>query len=103
MDKWELLFKKLFGKFLPGTYDSEGNFIPGDIENRVQQTQRWIVLYGVEGKYNPTILKKLMTKRSGWQSSVQSYLSSFSFGFHLPSITIMLIIVAGYLVLKNGK
>jgi len=98
----EKLFKELFGKYLPGSYDSQGNFIPGDIQNRISQAQKWIVVYNAENKYNPAILKELLTRPSGWQSATQSYLSSFSQKtFHITIPEILILIVGIYFLSKK--
>lgn len=95
LTKAEILFKELFGKYLPGGYDKNGVFIPGDILNRIKQAQEWIILYNVQGKYNPIILKRLLSIPSGWQNKTQNYLRSLSsangigFSFNLWEIGII--------------
>ena len=105
LTKAQILFKQLFGKYLPGGYDKNGNFIPGDIVDRVKQAQIWIVAYNVQDKYNPIILKRLLSIPSGWQGKTKNYLRSLSvsagtgFSFNLLEIGIIGAII--YLIARK--
>lgn len=98
MEKIKEFFTALFGKYLPGHYDENGNFIPGDIYNRLNCVNKWIVKYNVQGKYNPIVLKRLVSIPSGWQGAVQNYFRSLSGGI---SLTTVLLIFGAFLLIKK--
>lgn len=76
----ENIFDQILGSANPGSYDSSGRFVPGDIESRIQKVRGFMAERGLTD--SDVVFSELVSWLyipSGWQSKVTIYLDQVAY------------------------